>query len=125
MPTPIDANRQPDLGALRRACGTVGAALRPGGIVVVESTVYPGATEEVCGPLLATASGLRQGADFQLGYSPERINPGDREHRLETIPKVIAAEDAAALRRLEAIYGPVVRAACTRRPRSGWRRPPR
>ncbi len=116
VPTPIDANRQPDLGALRRACGTVGAALRAGGIVVVESTVYPGVTEEVCGPLLAAASGLRQGEDFALGYSPERINPGDRQHRLETILKVIAAEDAEGLRRLDAIYGPVVAAGLHRAP---------
>ena len=93
--------------------------------MVVESTVYPGVTEEVCGPLLAAGSGLRQGHDFQLGYSPERINPGDREHRLETIAKVVAAEDAAGLQRLEAIYGPVVTAGCTGRPRSGSPRPPR
>jgi UDP-N-acetyl-D-glucosamine/UDP-N-acetyl-D-galactosamine dehydrogenase len=116
VPTPIDANRQPDLAALRRACRTVAKALRPGGLVVVESTVYPGVTEEVCGPLLAAGSGLRQGHDFQLGYSPERINPGDREHRLETIPKVVAAEDADGLGRLEAIYGPVVTAGLHRAP---------
>ena len=85
-------DRQPDLTALRRACAAIGPALRPGGLVVFESTVYPGVTEEVCGPLLAAASGLRQGQDFQLGYSPERINPGDREHRLETITKVVAAD---------------------------------
>jgi UDP-N-acetyl-D-galactosamine dehydrogenase len=116
VPTPIDANRQPDLSALRRACGSVGEALQSGGIVVVESTVFPGVTEEVCGPLLAAAAGLGQGVDFQLGYSPERINPGDREHRLETIPKVIAAEDAAGLRRLEVVYGPVVKAGLHRAP---------
>ncbi len=116
VPTPIDANRQPDLEALHRACSSVGAVLARGGLVVVESTVYPGVTEEVCGPLLAAASGLRQGHDFQLGYSPERINPGDREHRLETITKVIAAEDAATLARLAAIYGPVARAGLHRAP---------
>jgi UDP-N-acetyl-D-galactosamine dehydrogenase len=116
VPTPIDANRQPDLEVLRRACASVGAALKPGGLVVVESTVYPGVTEEVCGPLLAAASGLRQGRDFRLGYSPERINPGDREHRLETIAKVIAAEDRASLERLAAIYGPVARAGLHRAP---------
>lgn len=110
VPTPIDANRQPDLGPLRRACATVGRAMGSGALVVVESTVYPGVTEEVCGPLLAEASGLRQGVDFALGYSPERINPGDREHRLETIVKVVAASDAAALDRVRAVYGPVVRA---------------
>ena len=126
VPTPIDANRQPDLGALRRACGSVGAALRPGGIVVVESTVYPGVTEEVCGPLLASASGLRQGADFKLGYSPERINPGDREHRLESIAKVVAAEDAAATAAAGGdLWAGGRGRACTRRPRSGWPRPPR
>jgi UDP-N-acetyl-D-glucosamine/UDP-N-acetyl-D-galactosamine dehydrogenase len=116
VPTPIDANRQPDLGNLRRACAMVGRALRPGGLVVVESTVYPGVTEEVCGPLLAEISGLRPGPDFGLGYSPERINPGDREHRLETIRKVIAAGDAATLDRLEAIYAPVVQAGLHKAP---------
>ncbi len=110
VPTPIDADRQPDLTPLRRACATVGTVLRKGGLVVVESTVYPGVTEEVCGPLLAQASGLRQGIDFTLGYSPERINPGDRTHRLETIAKVVAAADPATLARLVEIYGPVVSA---------------
>jgi UDP-N-acetyl-D-galactosamine dehydrogenase len=116
VPTPIDANRQPDLGPLRRACSIVGALLRPGAVVVVESTVYPGVTEEVCGPLLAEASGLRQGVDFALGYSPERINPGDRQHRLESITKVVAAADPATLARLVAVYGPVVAAGLHRAP---------
>jgi UDP-N-acetyl-D-galactosamine dehydrogenase len=116
VPTPIDGNRQPDLTALRRACGTVGRALSPGCLVVVESTVYPGVTEEVCGPLLAEASGLRQGHDFALGYSPERINPGDREHRLENVVKVVAASDAGSLARLEALYGPVARAGLHKAP---------
>ena len=84
--------------------------------MVFESTVYPGVTEEVCGPLLALISGLRQGADFKLGYSPERINPGDREHRLETITKIVAAEDEGSLRRVEAVYGPVVKAGLHRAP---------
>ena len=116
VPTPIDGNRQPDLGPIRRACETVGRALTPGAVVVFESTVYPGVTEEVCGPLLALISGLRQGADFKLGYSPERINPGDREHRLETITKIVAAEDEGSLRRVEAVYGPVVKAGLHRAP---------
>jgi UDP-N-acetyl-D-galactosamine dehydrogenase len=110
VPTPIDGNRQPDLTPLRRACVTVGQSLTPGAVVVFESTVYPGVTEEICGPLLARISGLRQGIDFGLGYSPERINPGDREHRLETITKVIAADGPATLARLEAVYGPIVQA---------------
>ena len=116
VPTPIDVNRQPDLSNLRRACAAVGRVLRPGGLVVVESTVYPGVTQEVCGPMLAEVSGLRQDVDFRLGYSPERINPGDREHRLETIRKVIAAGDAETLQRLEAIYAPVVRAGLHKAP---------
>jgi UDP-N-acetyl-D-galactosamine dehydrogenase len=90
--------------------------LRPGGLVVFESTVYPGLTEELCGPLLAAASGLRQGQDFQLGYSPERINPGDRAHRLETIAKVVAAESPDALERVAALYGPVAVAGLHRAP---------
>src|SRR3546814_8164418 len=81
----IDDNRRPDLGALLSACRTVGRALRPGAVVVFESTVYPGVTEEICGPALAEASGLRQGTDFTLGYSPERINPGDHDHTLERV----------------------------------------
>ena len=109
VPTPIDGNRQPDLSAVRRACGTVACALAPGGLVVLESTVYPGVTEEVCGPLLAELTGLRQGSDFTLGYSPERINPGDREHRLESITKVVAGSDPATLARLVALYGPVAK----------------
>ncbi len=109
VPTPIDSNRQPDLTAVRGACATVARALRPRGLVVLESTVYPGVTEEICGPLLEQASGLRQGIEFTLGYSPERINPGDREHRLETITKIVAGSDPATLARLVAIYGPVAR----------------
>mgnify|MGYP000570710280 CR=1 FL=1 len=103
VPTPIDDNRQPDLRPLRSACALVGRALRPGGVVVFESTVYPGLTEEVCAPLLAEASGLRAGADFGLGYSPERINPGDRAHRLETITKIVAADSPTVLARMERV----------------------
>ena len=100
VPTPIDANRQPDLGAAAaRLRQRRRGRCAPGGIVVFESTVYPGVTEEDCVPLLAAASGLRPGADFQLGYWPERINPGDREHRLETITKVIAGRGRGGARR--------------------------
>ncbi len=116
VPTPIDANRQPDLGPLRAASETVGRALRPGGLAIFESTVYPGVTEEICAPILERASGLRLGPDFALGYSPERINPGDAAHRLETITKVIAASDEAALERLAFIYGEVVEAGLHRAP---------
>ena len=116
VPTPIDANRQPDLTPLRRACAILGPSLRQGALVVFESTVYPGLTEEVCGPWLAAASGLRQGLDFQLGYSPERINPGDRNHRLETIVKVVAGDTPATLERVARLYAPVVAAGLHRAP---------
>ncbi len=110
VPTPIDADRRPDLTPLESACKTIGPALRPGAVVVFESTVYPGLTREICGPLLAKHSGLRLGVDFKLGYSPERINPGDKQHRLETIVKVVAGEDAETLERVAAVYGKIVKA---------------
>ena len=92
------------------------ANLRPGSTVVYESTVYPGLTREVCGPLLAKASGLVQGVDFKLGYSPERINPGDTRHRLETIVKIVAGEDEATLDRVAAVYGRIIEAGLHRAP---------
>jgi UDP-N-acetyl-D-galactosamine dehydrogenase len=110
VPTPIDSDRRPDLAPLDSACRLIGPALQPGAVVVFESTVYPGLTREFCGPALAKASGLRQGIDFKLGYSPERINPGDRQHRLETITKIVAGEDDETLERVAAIYGKVVTA---------------
>jgi len=108
VPTPIDADRRPDLRPLVSACTSIGRVLRSGAVVIFESTVYPGVTEEVCGPVLAKVSGLRQGIDFKLGYSPERINPGDREHRFETIRKVVAGEDEATLERVARLYEGVV-----------------
>ena len=110
VPTPIDAANRPDLTPLRRACELIGPRLRSGALVVFESTVYPGVTEDVCGPLLEQSSGLRRGADFTLGYSPERINPGDKAHRIDTITKVVAAEDEASLARVKAVYGAFVTA---------------
>jgi len=110
VPTPIDAERRPDLAALENACTLIGPRLKPGAVVVFESTVYPGLTREFCGPLLVKASGLRQGIDFKLGYSPERINPGDKEHRLETIVKVVAGEDETTLERIAAVYARIVEA---------------
>lgn len=108
VPTPITRDRRPDLAPLKAACRAIGPHLRKGALVVFESTVFPGATDEVCGPLLAETSGLAQGRDFSLGYSPERINPGDKVHRLESIIKVIAADSDAALARMRAVYGAVV-----------------
>jgi UDP-N-acetyl-D-galactosamine dehydrogenase len=110
VPTPIDASRRPDLGAVFRASETVGRFLKRGDIVVFESTVYPGAVEEDCAPILERASGLRCGQDFTLGYSPERINPGDKEHRFETITKVVAGQDEKTLRIVAETYGQVVKA---------------
>lgn len=108
VPTPVDANNRPNLSPLIRASESVGKVLRPGAVVVYESTVYPGVTEEICGPVLARTSGLRQGVDFKLGYSPERINPGDREHTFERIVKVVSGEDEETLERVARAYGAVV-----------------
>lgn len=110
VPTPIDADRRPDLTPLEKACAIIGPKLTKGSVVVFESTVYPGVTEDVCGPLLEKASGLARGKDFFLGYSPERINPGDRQHRLESITKIVAAEDAPSLERLRHVYGSIIEA---------------
>ncbi|HZW28294.1 MAG TPA: nucleotide sugar dehydrogenase [Trueperaceae bacterium] len=108
VPTPITADRRPDLSFLRAASETVGRALSPGAVVVYESTVYPGVTEEECGPVLERVSGLRRGVDFKLGYSPERINPGDKEHTLDKVVKVVAGEDEATLERVAAVYERIV-----------------
>ena len=116
VPTPVDGNHQPDLEPLRRACELVGPHLARNSVVAFESTVYPGVTEEFCRPLLARLSGLEAGTDFTVAYSPERINPGDREHRLETITKIVAAEDATTLERTAAVYGRVVEAGLYRAP---------
>src|SRR5689334_12058795 len=116
VPTPIDEARRPDLGAMIAASRSVGGALKRGDIVVYESTVYPGAVEEDCVPVLATASGLEAGIDFTVGYSPERINPGDRLHRFETITKVVSAQDARTLDIVAKVYGSVVSAGIHRAP---------
>ena len=108
VPTPIDGERRPDLSPLDAACALIGPHLKAGSVVVFESTVYPGLTREFCGPRLAAASGLRQGIDFKLGYSPERINPGDQQHRLETIVKIAAGEDPETLERVAAVYERIV-----------------
>jgi len=116
VPTPIDEARRPNLRPLVRASETVGAAMRPGAIVVYESTVYPGATEEVCLPVLERVSGLRGGKDFEVGYSPERVNPGDKIHRLETIIKIVSAQTADGLDTIAAVYESVVTAGVYRAP---------
>jgi UDP-N-acetyl-D-galactosamine dehydrogenase len=116
VPTPIDQARRPDLGALLAASRTVGSVLKKGDVVVYESTVYPGAIEEDCAPVLEAASGMKAGLDFFLGYSPERINPGDKSHRFETITKVVAGQDASTLEIVAQVYGSVVTAGIHRAP---------
>jgi UDP-N-acetyl-D-galactosamine dehydrogenase len=110
VPTPINEALQPDLTALQRASELIGSNLSPGTIIVYESTVYPGATEEVCLPILEKASGLKCGLDFKIAYSPERINPGDKEHTIEKIVKVVSAQDDESLEVVARTYGLVVRA---------------
>ncbi|MEW6279762.1 MAG: nucleotide sugar dehydrogenase [Candidatus Eremiobacterota bacterium] len=110
VPTPVDDAHRPDLSALLSATRTVGRHLSPGAIVVYESTVYPGCTEEDCMPVLEAESGLKAGKDFFLGYSPERINPGDHEHSLENIVKIVSAQDEKSLEKVTRTYGAVVRA---------------
>ncbi len=116
VPTPIDQRNQPDLTPLVRASETIGNHLQRGAVVVYESTVYPGVTEEVCGPVLERVSGLRQRVDFKLGYSPERINPGDKEHTFKRITKVVSGEDSETLSRVADVYGAVVDAGVHRAP---------
>jgi len=116
VPTPIDDAMVPDLSAVHGASRTVGKALKKGDIVVYESTVYPGCTEDECGPILEQVSGLKAGIDFTLGFSPERINPGDHLHRFETIVKVVSGSDAKTLDIVAETYGAVVTAGIHRAP---------
>jgi UDP-N-acetyl-D-galactosamine dehydrogenase len=110
VPTPIDAAKRPDISALRAASRTVGQVLGKGAIVVYESTVYPGCTEDDCAPILEQVSGLKLNTDFFVGYSPERINPGDKEHRLTTIRKITAGSTPAAATFVDALYGSIITA---------------
>src|SRR5690606_17766385 len=110
VPTPVDGANRPDFTPLRKASATVGKNLSNGSIVVFESTVYPGATEEICVPILERESGLKCGADFKVGYSPERINPGDHEHTFTKITKVVAGMDAETLETIASVYASVVTA---------------
>lgn len=110
VPTPIDQARKPDLRPVESASRTIGRQLQRGSIVVYESTVYPGVTEEVCVPLLEQESGLKCGVDFKVGYSPERINPGDKIHTVDKIIKVVSGQDAETLETVAGVYGMVVTA---------------
>ncbi len=110
VPTPITDAHAPDLGPVLGACASIAPHLTDGALVILESTVYPGVTEEICGPALAAGSGLSVGTQIKLAYSPERVNPGDAEHSMENVIKVIAAQDDETLNRVEKIYAPVVKA---------------
>jgi UDP-N-acetyl-D-galactosamine dehydrogenase len=116
VPTPVDINNLPDLTPVVSASRTVGKVMQKGAVVVFESTVYPGVTEDICGPVLAKESGLVCGKDFKLGYSPERINPGDKEHTLERITKVVSGEDEETLDRVANAYGAIIDAGVHRAP---------
>lgn len=108
VPTPIDVSKQPDLTPVKSASKTVGKSLSKGSIVVFESTVYPGVTEEVCVPILESESGLICGVDFKVGYSPERINPGDKEHTVTKILKVVSGQDNQSLDIISATYETII-----------------
>jgi UDP-N-acetyl-D-galactosamine dehydrogenase len=116
VPTPVDEAHQPDLSPVESASRSVGRALKRGDIVVYESTVYPGVTEEVCVPILEQVSGLRCGPDFTVGYSPERINPGDKEHTFTRIRKVVSGQDERTLDIVAAVYASVVEAGVHKAP---------
>ena len=108
VPTPINGDQTPDLNPLKGASTTVGRHLSPGSVVVYESTVYPGVTEEVCCSILEKESGLKCGVDFKIGYSPERINPGDKVHRLRNITKIVSGMDEETLKTIAEVYGTVI-----------------
>lgn len=108
VPTPVDDGCRPDFSLLQHACKLIGPVLSLGCTVVFESTVHPGATEEICGPALEKSSGLRCGIDFKLGYSPERINPGDRDHPLEKIVKIVSGQDKESLTLISTVYSQII-----------------
>ena len=110
VPTPVNTDHTPDLTPVISASEIVGRNLIPGSIIVYESTVYPGCTEDVCIPILEKWSGFKCGTDFKVGYSPERINPGDRVHRLENIRKIVSGSDEESLREIQAVYDLVIEA---------------
>lgn len=109
VPTPITKNQEPDLSLVKKASQTVGQNLTKGSIVVYESTVYPGATQEICLPILEQESGLKLGSDFKIGYSPERVNPGDKEHTIDKVFKVVSGSDQEALDTIAKVYGSITK----------------
>jgi UDP-N-acetyl-D-galactosamine dehydrogenase len=116
VPTPVDKKNKPDLSFVESSAKAVGKHLAKGSVVIYEATVYPGVTEDICGPLIEKASGMMRGRDFHLGYSPERINPGDKEHTVTRITKIVAGEDDATLKRVAKLYESVIKAGVHRAP---------
>jgi UDP-N-acetyl-D-galactosamine dehydrogenase len=116
VPTPIDEHTIPDLAPLKAASETVGKNIKKGAVIVYESTVYPGVTEEICVPILEQFSGMKCGKDFKVGYSPERVNPGDKRHGIADIVKVVSAQDKKTADLLSRVYGTVVKAGIHKAP---------
>ena len=116
VPTPIDKHNNPDLTLVKKASETVGKNMKKGSIIVYESTVYPGVTEDICKPILENMSGLKCGVDFKIGYSPERINPGDKKHTIKDIIKVVSGMDEETLDIIAEVYGTIVRAGVHKAP---------
>lgn len=115
-PTPIDKFKRPNLSYIKSASKIIGQNLNKGAIIVFESTVYPGVTEEICGKEIAKYSGLKSGLDFKLGYSPERLNPGDKKHTVDKIVKIVSGQDKEALERVEKVYGLICKAGLYKAP---------
>jgi len=109
IPTPVDKNNLPDLSPVEKATITVGRNLAPGSVVVYESTVYPGVTEEICLPILEKESRLKAGEDFKIGYSPERVNPGDKEHTIDKVYKIVSSQDEESLEVIAGVYGAITK----------------
>ncbi|HRH61153.1 MAG TPA: NAD(P)-binding domain-containing protein, partial [Chitinophagaceae bacterium] len=116
VPTPVDEHKIPDLSLLQNACETIGAVIQKNSYIVFESTVYPGCTEEECIPIIERISGLQAGKDFLFGYSPERINPGDREHSLASVVKIVSGNNDEALHAIADVYSIVVKAGVHKAP---------
>ncbi len=110
VPTPIDNENRPNLDPITLSCQLIAPHIKKGAVIIFESTVYPGVTDDICAPILEKVSGLKRGIDFKLGYSPERINPGDKTNRLENITKIISAEDDDSLSRVKNVYGSIIKA---------------
>ena len=116
VPTPVNKNNEPDLKHLKQAAALIAKIIKKGDIVVIESTVYPGVTEEVIAPYIERKSSLKKGIDFNMGYSPERINPGDTKHKIANIKKVIAADNKKTLNKISKIYKKIIKAGVHKAP---------